>query len=884
MRARRTITTALLTTTMLSALPLMVHAQTAAKSADSDSTEVIVTAQKRAEKLQSVPISIEVLSTKKLDQLNVTDINDYVALLPSVSYQNSPYQGSSIYFRGVASGGDGNHSGSEPSAGIYLDEQPVTTIGGPLDIHIYDIARIESLAGPQGTLYGASSEAGTVRIITNKPDLTSTYGRIDAEGNAVDHGSTGGKLEGMFNTPLGDKVALRVVGWAEHDAGYIDNVPGARTFLGTQNPDGSYAPGITINNKAFVKKDYNDADIDGGRAALKIDLDDNWTATATVIGQDSKSNGSAGFDPSVGDLEVQHFLPEYDHDRFYQAALTLEGKIANIDVTYAGAYMDRKINSSQDYTDYAEAYDQLYANIGGLRSNYAGYQHYYFNYVDNNGNNIPAIQQIIGKDHFTKLSHELRFASPSDQKLRWVGGLFYERQFHYIYQDYQIAGLADAMSVNGHPGTLWLTAQNRVDQDSAAFGEVYYDITPKLTLTLGGRIFNYNNSLIGFFGFGENAAYAAGENPPNASYGTEFTFPNAAFASSGVRRCLTTDTYGAVNPVNPTGTLLPGVVAGTPCTDLGVQNADGSISPKRATGHGNIGKINLSWKITNDAMVYGTWSEGFRPGGINRRSTVADYQPDYLINYEIGWKTAFADNTIHFNGALYHQDWKDFQFAFLGPNSFTEIHNGPNAGINGLEGDLTWQPMHNFTLNANAAFTDAKITRNLCTFDGDPNKDCSGIVDTVQTVYTSGSPVVQTTPNQDFIAAPKGTRLPVTPKFKMSSTARYSWTAGRYNPYVQGVLTYQDSAASDLRTAITQTHTGDTINPAFLEGPIPSSMTLNLAAGAEWSTYTFEIYIDNVTDARAQTARYDECGSCQQRIYAIVMRPMTVGVRLGSKF
>ena len=106
--------------------------------------------------------------------------------------------------RGVASGGDGNHSGSLPSVGVYLDEQPVTTIGGTLDVHIYDIARIESLAGPQGTLYGASSEAGTIRIITNKPELGVTTAAVDGEINTVAHGGIGGKLEGMINVPIGD--------------------------------------------------------------------------------------------------------------------------------------------------------------------------------------------------------------------------------------------------------------------------------------------------------------------------------------------------------------------------------------------------------------------------------------------------------------------------------------------------------------------------------------------------------------------------------------------------------------------------------------------------------------------------------------------------------
>ena len=505
MRARRTITTALLTTTMLSAVPLMAHAQTAAKP-DSDSTEVIVTAQKRSEKLSNVPISIEVLSTKKLDQLNIANVNDYIALLPSVSYQNSPYQGSSVYFRGVASGGDGNHSGSEPSAGVYLDEQPVTTIGGPLDVHIYDMARIESLAGPQGTLYGASSESGTIRLITNKPDLTAAYGRFDLDGNGVDHGSLGGKIEGMYNLPLGDKMALRVVGWDEHDAGFINNVPGSRTFL----PD-STGNAITVNNARYVQKDFNFDNIYGGRAALKIDLDDNWTALVQLMGQDTRTHGSSGYDPSLGNLEVQTFYPDEDHDRFYQAALTLTGKIANFDVTYAGAYMERKYDSIADYTDYAEAYDQLYSGVGGL----AGY----FYFQDNNGNTIDPRQYIVQNDKFTKWSHELRFASPSSDRLRFVGGIFVERQTHAIFQDYVVPGLATDLSVNGYPGTLWLTDQMRIDRDAAIFGELSYDITPNLTFTVGGRGFNYDNTLIGFFGFGDNPNYVNGDGAaPNAAF------------------------------------------------------------------------------------------------------------------------------------------------------------------------------------------------------------------------------------------------------------------------------------------------------------------------------------------------------------------------------
>src|SRR5215204_6828368 len=191
--------------------PAQVPSQAAPEAAPVDSNEIIVTAQKREENLQNVPISIQAIGTKRLDQLNISNFEHYTKQLPSVSFQTAQPGLTVVYMRGVATGGDGNHSGSLPSVGMYLDEQPITTIGGTLDIHIYDIARIESLAGPQGTLYGASSQAGTIRIITNKPELGVTSGRIDGEINSVAHGGFGGSLEGMVNLPVSDRIAFRAV-------------------------------------------------------------------------------------------------------------------------------------------------------------------------------------------------------------------------------------------------------------------------------------------------------------------------------------------------------------------------------------------------------------------------------------------------------------------------------------------------------------------------------------------------------------------------------------------------------------------------------------------------------------------------------------------------
>lgn len=379
--------------------PAVVHAQDAPPppAAEAIDSDIVVTAQKREQSLQDVPISLQLLGEKKLDQLGVKNFQDFSALLPSVAFQSSQPGVTTVYIRGVASGGDGNHSGSLPSVGFYLDEQPITTIGGTPDIHIYDIARIESLSGPQGTLYGASSEAGTIRIITNKPDHTGVYGRVDGEVNTVSKGGIGGKIEGAINLPLNDAMALRVVGFYQHDAGYIDNVPGTRTFLPTPG-------GITVNNSAFVEKDYNESDIYGGRAALKIDLDDSWTVTPTLLYQEQRNNGTYATDPRLGDLQVQHFFPESRRDRFVQAALTIQGKLGNWDLTYAGAYFDRRARQESDYTDYAEAYDSLYSSVGGI----AGY----FYFQNAAGQNIDSRQFIIGTDHFTKMSHEFRIASP----------------------------------------------------------------------------------------------------------------------------------------------------------------------------------------------------------------------------------------------------------------------------------------------------------------------------------------------------------------------------------------------------------------------------------------------------------------------------------------
>ncbi|MDH7974841.1 TonB-dependent receptor [Sphingomonas sp. AR_OL41] len=836
--AHRTLLTGLLASSALIAPPAFAKeapaapaAPAAAQAPQDDGTvpDVIVTAQKRSESLQNVPISIVALTSAKLEQLNVSDFNSYAALLPSVTFQTSQPGNTNVYIRGVASGGDGNHSGPLPSVGVYLDEQPVTTIGGTIDVHIYDVARIESLAGPQGTLYGASSEAGTLRIITNKPDMTGFYGKVDGEINSVAHGGVGGKLEGFVNVPLASNIAFRAVGWYQRDAGFIDNIPGTRSFFPKPG-------GITVTNAAFVKNNYNDVEIAGGRAALQIDLDDGWTITPTVLAQDQHNHGSFGADTSLPGLSVQHFYPEYQHDRFIQAALTIQGKLGNWDLTYAGAYFDRKIHASSDYTDYAQTYDNLYATAGGL----AGYLYYW----DNAGKTIDPRQLIIGYDHFTKHSEEFRVASPTTDRFRVVAGLFYQRQTHLIHQDYQVPGLGSALSVNGSPGTLWLTQQDRVDRDYAMFGEAAFDILPNLTLNAGGRAFIYDNTLIGFFGFGRNP----GKADPLAQNYTAGPFNAIGSSKTGVIQCFTTT--GAPLGANKNGTLLPASVPGGPCTNLGVFNtATGQVDPKVASGQGFTHKLNLTWKPTKDVLLYATWSRGFRPGGINRRGTVAPYLPDYLTNYEIGFKTTLFDKSLRFNGAFYQQNWAHFQFAYLGQNSFTEVHNGPNARIRGIELEATWTPLRQLTISASGSYTDARTTQNLCVVD-DPTYVCG----------------------PGNISAAKGTRLPVTPRFKGSAQARYTTPIASGNGYLQAVVNHQSSASTDIRT-----------DSNLITGRLPAFTTADFRLGYDWGNYTTELFIQNAFDERGQLSRGVQCSICD-RVYAVVTTPRTIGLKLGAKF
>jgi iron complex outermembrane recepter protein len=764
--------------------------------------EIVVTASKRAEKLQKVPQSIQVLDTKALDRLQIREFQDYVKYVPSLGYQTLAPNMTTIYLRGVVDGGNANHSGPLPTVGSYLDEMPTTTIGGTLDVHLYDMARIEVLPGPQGTLYGASSESGTVRFITNPPNPSKFEAGYDLEGNIVGHGGgLGGIAEGFVNIPINDKVAVRLVAFDEHDAGYIDNVFGTRTFA---------TSGQTINNGALVKDNSNPVDTFGGRAAVKVDINDDWSVTLQGIAQDLRDTGSFGFEPSVGDLKVQRFQPDTDHDRWMQAGLTVTGHIGDYTLTYAGGGFLRNEKTQEDYTDYSVFYDAVYGS-GAF-------------WQDKNGNPLPHPQQeIVGDDNFTKESNELRLASPSTDRLRFIIGGFQEEQSHHIIQDYVIQGFGPQISVPGWPNTIWLTNQQRTDRDAAAFGELSYDVTDKFTVLGGVRPYWYQNSLVGFFGFGQGynelTGYSSGE-------------------GANKENCLAKQSF-----VN------------SPCVDLN----------KSVSGSGETHKINLTYKIDADRLVYFTYSTGYRPGGVNRRADQGAYQADTLTNFELGFKSSWLDHRLIFNVALYDEDWDQFQFAYLGQNSFTIVKNAPSANIKGAEFASEFRATDQLTLSGGLTLTEAKLAQAFCT-------------DTNGNVITSC-----TGPNVDPTSlAPDGTALPYTPDVKGHATARYTFPFFDWDAHVQGSVAFQTRSQVGLR-----------LSDSEALGSMPAYATLDLAAGIERKALSLELFAKNVTDDRGEENRYTPCTiaictanipGIPRAIYVVPVQPLTVGIRLSQKF
>jgi iron complex outermembrane recepter protein len=695
--------------------------------------EVIVSAQKRSENLQVVPISIQALDGHRLDDLQITSFDNYAKYLTSLSVQSFGPGQAQLYVRGVTNGTDGLHVGSAPLVGIYVDEMPVTTIANNLDVHIYDVARVEALSGPQGTLFGASAMAGALRIITNKPSATVLQGSYDVTINRFLGAGGGGKLEGFVNVPLSERAAIRLVAYAQRDGGYINNVPGPPQTFPTS--------GIARTNAGLTARHFNEVETSGGRAALQFDINDRWTLRPTFLAQRQDSRGIFEYSPELGDLNVARHFPEDNLDSWWLAALSVEGKISDLELSYSAGYLSRAIDNTFDYSDYSYAYDVAYGAEYGN------------NFRDNSGNLISPASYAVTRDRYAKQSQEIRLATPKVSRLHGVAGVFLQRQTDAWRSEHRVDGLADQYSITNLPGVLYLNSLNKTDRDRAVFTDWTYQFSETLTVTAGVRRFTYDNSVYGFYGFNGRPTY---DGPPN---------------SSGEQMCIP-------------GTQTSGTM--WPCVNV----------DSRATGSGNTGRLSVTYRYDHDRMLYATWSTGFRPGGINRVPTRPPFSPDYLTNIELGWKTEWLGPHLRFNGALFVERWKDAQFSLFGDYGITEITNAGRSEIRGVESELTWRTIERLTVTAAVTALVARTTTNVCTYPS-PALTCAEPY-----VVRDQNGSLVSLPNS--IQAPANARLPESPNFKGNVVLHYAFTIADFGAHLQVAAVAQSDVVPAIQSAAEQ--------------------------------------------------------------------------------
>jgi iron complex outermembrane recepter protein len=857
--------------------------QASTEDTDKSIEDIVVTATRREESLNKVPLAIQALSGDSLSDLNITKFDKLIEYLPNVRSASRGPGASSIFIRGLSTDSPGlqvaGTAGAQPTVALYINDAPASLVGRNLDLYAVDLQRVEVLAGPQGTLFGASAMGGAVRYITNKPDTSEFHVGVNASYAFTKSGKESVAGDAFINIPIiKDKLAIRAVVYTDRQGGYIDNVPGTFQLpfdghvgqagrLPTGNPllvrralqscalvvnctGSNYNAPIrqTINNDAFVEKDYNDATYRGGRLALTWNIADDWSLDLMHLRQELDTDGVFDFEPSVGDLQVTKFNKNTLRDRVNLSTLTLNGRLGALSLIYTGSFLKHSATQVADYAGYS--------NIGLYLPYYecdAGV--YYTSQAATRGNTCYAPNKSYQTRNRTKrFTQEFRVTTPADKRLRGTFGLFYDDNKLFDNTDWsylqEAAGFiyprAPNPAVNANDTSIrpvkvgFFNDVQRRDKQFAAYGEASFDIIPeKLTLTGGLRYYNEKASI-------------------NGSSATSF---------DGVSRGIYNVATGTYSP-SATPPQFYGISAN-------LNQLYASASPAKYTGV--LYKANLTYKFGEGSLVYATYSDGYRPGGFNRRpcrvpSTICptnadfvrlgSYVPDKVQNYEIGGKFSLLNRSLQINVAAYQIDWSNIQITVFDQNisNQTFTTNLLDARIKGVEGDITWRATQEFTFNSAFSFNDSKLTK-----------------------YRKNTTVLR----------PLGGPLALSPKFQFN--ARLNWEkelASGLRPFANVAFHYVGKSISDVIDNVdirysgpAVTYNGVVVNPGDVVSPILAAQQLNsystigASFGVSKDDWRMEIFGDNLTDARPQLYKSGNDGENR----TTTSRPRTLGLRLSYK-
>lgn len=771
--------------------PAASFAQESSTSSSSTLEEIVVTATRRSESSQDVAIALQAISESKLEELRIDSFNDYVALLPGVNASGQGPGKQEVFIRGISPGRTAVRIaslGSEPSVATYLDETPISYAGRNIDLYATDFQRIEVLKGPQGTLFGASSQAGTLRYITNKPEFNVFSGGVTADVSDTSAGEGSLSVEGYLNFPLiEDKLAARIAVYNSDQGGYIDNIAASRQIPLSNPGFGGTVPStrVTAENSAFVEDDFNDAEYKGFRASLKGQINENWDATLQYVSQSLDTEGIFDFEPDVSpgdDLNAQTFSRDVGQDDVDLVSLTVNGAIGNLDVIYSGSYTERTFEGQTDYTGYA--------NNGPFIPYYICTPGY-----DNCGS--PALFTTSFFDT-ERTVHEVRVASDGDNRLSFIVGIYVDDQQTIERTDFTYPAstqvgfqpnlpIPDAFASNPNardPGVTFFNDFLNDREELSFFGSVSYDISDTVTATVGARNYSIDIGLRGQSSFN--------------------------FRTPG-----------------PFGNNVDQILEGQTPTELS----------------DTIFKLNLSWDISDDALIYATYSEGFRSGGFNRNGGGGSgsvnipffFESDNVDSYELGWKAQFSENTLRFNGAVYYTDFTDLQQGVLdfSIDNSSFFDNVGDAEIKGLEFDLTWAATDNLSVFGSFSYIDSEL--------------------------------VELPPTITNIV-PAGSELPFAPETQWTVGARYEQEFSRFTGYAQTVAAYTDERVSSLVEAA--------------RFPLESYTEVDVSVGAHMGNWNGSVYIDNLTDERGQL----DIGAPDLIFRVNPIRPRTVGIRVSYDF